>query len=182
MKLADLKPEAVAAEVCAAVVGHIRQLASGLSPSLADRVRGADAKGSDLELEVEALTGYAQRGLPVWDWKTTGEVSDAMLSVLSALHTSAGSPEIEGGILDAPEDADPDSAIGVVLLAARGRWRLDDGKPIPSREIAALAGIRYQSVKDLGVKGEIAIAGGEVRAKEARRWLGARGVPGFGDR
>lgn len=184
-KLAQLDPLAVAREVCEAVVGHLGRLAFSLSPAwdcpplpAAERL----AEASDLGLTVQALVQYAQRGLPVWDWPDHGCASDACLPVLSALYSQAGAPDLGGGALD-DEELDLDSDVGLVLVAARARIRLDQRGELTPRDLEALSGLSRRSVQRLCDAGEIAATRERgdytVPADEARRWLSSRRVPGL---
>jgi hypothetical protein len=196
-KLSELNPKDVAREVCSRVVDHMHRVAFGLMPTVNLHLPGAEgrdlidalASESNLGLTVQTLTQYAQRGLPAWDWETSGEASDACLDVFSALYTSAGAPELGGGITDMADDVEPDDAIGVVLLAALARIKLDQRAPLTFREVAVLAGISYDGVAKQAQRGELEAhpEPGDDRAHPrmvvapavAKRWLGARGVAGF---
>jgi len=134
---------------------------------------------STLGAEAQALVAYAQRGLPVWDWTDHGCAADACLSVMAALYSSAGGDDI-GGDLD--DDVAPTDAIGVVLVAARARIRIDQRTPVSLRELAVLAGLSPRQVQQLAARGEITTretpAGAVVESGEAYRWLSGRGVAG----
>lgn len=188
--LRDLDPEAVAADVCGRVVDHLHSLAMRLTPAML-HLEGLDADragaGSDLWFTTRMLTLYAQRGLPVFDWESSGEAADACLDVFSALYSSAGDPHPGGGITEAAEDVEPDDAIGVVLLAAFARIKIDQRGPLVARELAVLSGLALRGVQKLIAAGEIAAKPDSerahplmlVRPAEAKRWLAVRGVPGF---
>lgn len=193
--LADLDPAAVALAVCEAVVTHLHRgalaLALARAPSVEMRLaRHGDphgevtaeamASGSDLGLTTQALTTYAQRGLPVWDWTDSGMASDGALSVMAALYTCAGRPDVGGGIVDLEDEVEADDPIGVVLLATMARIRIDQGTPVSLRELAVLSGLSLGRVEHLAATDEIQRSGpGRVAPDEARRWLAARGVPGY---
>jgi hypothetical protein len=186
IRLAELDPTAVAREALSTILDHLADYVVPLMPSGEVRIIGTAeqlAAESTIGPEVSALTLYAQRGLPVWDWETTGEVSDALNGALAALYGSPMGRDSLGPIIAGGEAhdvvGDPDSAVDVVILGAWGRWRLDDGEPVHARDLAVLGGITHARMKSLGSAGEITITKGMVEAKEARRWLGARGVPGF---
>jgi 2-hydroxychromene-2-carboxylate isomerase len=87
-----------------------------------------------------------------------------------------------GEIEDVIEDADP-SAVGLVLRAAWARLMIAEGGPVSSAQVAALAGLNPRAVRQLVEAGEISAKKRDgdlmVKADEARRWLGARGVAGF---
>lgn len=132
---------------------------------------------STLGAEAQALVVYAQRGLPVWDWTDHGCAADACLSVMAALCSSAGGDDIGGDLDD--ETIEPSDAIGVVLVAARARIRIDQRTPLDARELAALSGLTAQAVRHLMRAGEIPSTERTVAAKHARRWLSARGIAGL---
>lgn len=168
LRLRDVDPDAFAAEVVRLVRDH---LASSLMRLSFDGWRLPD---DDFLLRTEArmLALYAQQGL-IGDWTDHGCAADALVSVCAALYSCAGRPDI-GGPDDV--DVDPTDAIGIVLLAAQARIRIDRRHPVPVRELACVAGVDPNHVRLLGRTGEIAIVDGAVAAKVARRWLGARGV------
>lgn len=183
--LADLDPKAIAAEVCRLVIEHLHSVAMRLDMHVQLRLEtdGAEPGALGLGPTVQALTQFAQRGLPVWDWTHTGMASDACLDVFAALYSAAGTPEIGGGITDMVDEVDPSDEIGTMLLAAFARIRIDQRGEIAPRELAVLAGVSSQYVRHLVRTGELeACPGRQVRvpAKDAKRWLAARGVPGFG--
>lgn len=193
--LRDLDPRAVAADVVRSVLDHVQRVTFSLAPAVEARLLayGADGGarspqpedlvGTDLGMTVTTLVQYAQCGLPAWDWTDSGMASDGALSVMSALYTCAGTPEVGGGILDREDDVEPDSAIGVVLLATIARIQIDQRADVALRALAVLSGLSLRQVQELAAKGELAKSGrGVVTAEEATRWLSGRGVPGFGSR
>ena len=124
------------------------------------------------------LTAYAQRGLAATDWQDHGCASDAVLDVCSALYTRAGD-ELGAGALDTTAE-DPEDPIAIVLLAAHARIRIDQRQAVPVRELAALASVSADYVRQLGKAGEIALSGRggtlTATAAVARRWLISRGM------
>lgn len=191
--LHELDPTAVAGEVCERILRHLGRLAFVITPTaecvpVARQADGSSraataedlATGSDIGLTVQALTEYAQKGAPVWDWEDAGMASDGCLSVMSALYTCAGSSGVGGGIADLEDSVEADDEVGVVILAALARIRIDQRKPVALRELAVLSGLSLRQVQHLAKQGEIAaIADGRVSASHARAWLSARAVPGF---
>jgi len=180
LTLAALDPEAVAAEAVRRVEDHLQSLAHHLGPSVQFRLEGARGPGG-LATTAAALVRYAQSGLPVLDWTDTGMVSDGLLSVLTALYTCAGEPSVGGGPIDALDDVDPDEPLGLALLGAWARMRLDMGEALTVRELGVLAGLGSHGVRTYVRSGELAVGDGRparVAAEDARRWLGARGVRG----
>lgn len=78
-------------------------------------------------------------------------------------------------------DVDPGAAIGVVLVAARARLRIVGGEAITARELAHLAGLADNHVRLLIRRGAVRAAARSrlIGAREAARFLAARGIPGF---
>lgn len=189
LRLADLDPRAVAGEVVSQVRNHIAHLSLCLSPGIEWRESGGDggdgslasARPAETNLgwTVEQLTRFAQVG-ELGDWREPATAADAILDVLSALYTSAGDPNIGGGDLDVA-DADPDSAIGLVLVASHARVRLArrGGAGLSARELGALAGLSATQVRLLARQGELTLEDGVCPRAEARRWLSGRGVAGL---
>ena len=165
--LSELDPQAVAADVVRLVIEHLH-------------VTGDPSETTEIGATAHALALYAQRGLPVWDWTDHGCASDACLSLFSALYSRAAGEQLGGGITDLPDDLEPDDAIGVVLLAALARIRIDQGADVALRELAVLSGLSRRQLQHLAASGEIEATDGRVEAADATRWLAARGVPGFG--
>lgn len=182
VKLAELDCRDVGARAARALVDHVGRAAFQLGPAYEVRVDGGDPAASDLALTMRALTEYAQRGLPVWDWTDTGMVADGLLSAISALY---GSPlgDLTGTAADPSDvDVDPSDPVNVALAAAGARLRVDTGAPVTARDVGVLAGISGQGVRRYVRSGELAASDGRpqlIAAEEAARWLGARGVPGF---
>jgi hypothetical protein len=148
-----------------------------LALALGLAVGPAESAGpSALRFTVQLLTGYAQSGLRMTDWPDHGCAHDAIQEVCEALYSRAG--EGTFGIGDLESEVDPDTAIGVVLLAAHARETIEGGRPASARELAALAGVDSKSLyRVCALRGDI--VDGRVKAKTARRWLMARGIGGF---
>lgn len=182
-RLADLDPAAVAAEVVEAVRVHIGRLAFALAPAHEWIERTTTGSFSTLALTVEDLTRFAQTGATA-DWGDAEGARDALIEVCGALYSRAGEPGTfgVGEIEDVIEDADP-SAVGLVLRATWARLSITSGESVSTAEVAALAGLNPRAVRQLVEAGELAARKRDgdltVTAAEARRWLGARGVPGF---
>jgi hypothetical protein len=178
VRLRDLTPQSVGDDVYRLVQDHVTSLLLALDPSA---VWKTSPETSTLRWDTQLLVGYAQKGLPATDWPDHGCALDALQSVCAALYSQAGDPGTFGvGALET--EADPDSAIGVVLLAAHARQRISPRyarEPVPVRELAALAGVDPGHVRLLARQGELAVEDGHVRPAEARRWLSGRGVEGF---
>lgn len=187
-RLAGLAPATVAAEVVSAVREHMQRLAFNLAPAHDWIERTTEGSFSTLALKVEDLTRFAQTG-DTADWGDPSGARDAMQEVCSALYSRAGEPGTfgVGELEDVIEDADDGpgaSPVGLVLRAAWARLMIAEGGPVSSAQVAALAGLNPRAVRQLVDAGELSARkrDGEitVKADEARRWLGARGVAGFG--
>lgn len=182
-RLADLVPEQVAEEACQLVLNHLGRQIFVLSPACTgEELSGLTAedlaRGSDLGLTVQDLVRYAQSG-DTADWGSQLGALDALQSVCSVLYSQAGQPGIfEVGDLEGV--GDPETPLGLALVAAWARVRLHQGEDLRTRELAALGGCTTAHVAHLARAGEIERAShGAYSAESARRWLGARGVPGI---
>ena len=194
MKLADLDPDAVAAAAVRAAIDHLHRVALGLEPAVELRLVAGDgsttvpddevlARGTDLGLTTRALTVYAQRGLPVWDWTHSGMAADGLLSVLSALYGRAADPDLSHTAIDVVDDVDPSDEVGLVLVAAAARIRIGQSAPVTARELGALAGMGAAGVRVYTRSGELPTTNerpARVPADDAARWLAARGIEGLG--
>lgn len=170
-RLHALTPDDVGAEAHRLVLEHLSRQAMRIGCTI-------DEVGpSDLALTAADLTRYAQTG-DTGDWGAADGALDAAQSICEALYAQAGVPgTFETGEL--AEDADPETPIGLVLVAAFGRMAIEQKKKVPVRQLAALSGIDYKSLELLARKGELSLEDGQVSSAEARRWLSGRGVPGF---
>lgn len=176
-RLLAIHPDDIAAEVERRVVDHLHRLALDVGAEVR-----AEATLGTLRAEARALTVYAQRGLPVWDWTDSGMASAGLLSVLAALYSRAADGGIEHTAIDVVDDLDPSDDVGLVLVAAAARIRLDRDVPVTARELGALVGLTAVRVRQLIAAGELRATDerpARVKARDARRWLAARGVPGF---
>lgn len=196
MRLADINPPTVAASVVRTVLEHLHTTVMRLDHTIQiGSVLGPDVGALGLRATTEALAHYAQRGLPVWDWTHHGHAADALLDVIAALYSRAADGDLDRTAIDVLDDVDPDDAIGLVLVAAAARVKLDRENALSARELAALAGLSASQVRHLIRTGELVPEGGpregrgrgpaggqRVPAEEARRWLRARGVPGIEER
>lgn len=182
-RIKDLTPEAVAAEACQLILDHLGRQLFALGPALTGAELGRldatqAASGTDLGLTVQDLVRFAQDG-DTADWGDYLGATDALQSVCERLYSQAGVPgtfelgEIAG-------TADPETPIGVVLVAATARIAIEQGEDVTTRQLAVLGGVTSEHLSRLGQKGEIDRAGrGTYSAESARRWLEARGVGGW---
>lgn len=181
MALTDIDPDTVAKEAIDSLIEHLHRQAFQLAPGLTLRLDG-DPGCTDLGATVRALAHYAKSGLPVWDWTESGMASDGLLSVLAALYSRAADHSLDHTAIDVVDDVDPETALGLVCVAAAARIRLDQRAAVTARELAALSGLSARRVRQLLDSGELEGDDGRparIKAKAAVRWLTARDVPGF---
>ena len=201
MTLSDLDPDTVARDAVNRVIDHLHSTAIQLDPTLFLQI--PEESGFVLRATVRALTIYAQRGLPVrsphrprerechrpglpapvHSWTNSGMAADGLLATLSVLYGSSCGG-LESTAIDVVDDVDPDDELGLVLVAAAARIRLDQRAPVSARELAALAGVSATYVRRLVRHGELQATDGrpaKIDVDDALRWLGSRGVPGFVD-
>lgn len=193
-RLADLDPVTVGREAARRVCERVTRLAFRLSPGVTaalSATNDAALAATDLALTVTALTEYAQRGLPVWDWEDDAMVADAMHDACGDLVGGVIESTDEGGdaalravLLDGDETSnDP---LRLVLTAAWARVTLARGDDVTPAQLGALAGLHPSRVRALRAAGEIRgwTSEGTGRAatpcpsKAARVWLAARSVSG----
>lgn len=179
-----LDPAAIARAVVLRAQEHVCQLIMHIDLGLAWSIPWTDPpEASHLGHTVRLLTGYAQRGLRATDWPHDGCARDAILDVVSTLYTHAGDEEIGAGVIDRLDEcADLDDPLDVVLVAGWGRHQIAAGESVTPAELAALAGLTPNGVRDLARRGELRATGENrwrVSAREAARWLASRGVDGF---
>jgi hypothetical protein len=207
-RLADLDPAALGADAVGRVLRRLERLAIPLSPGVALRWDGGpdpDARrplppspaASGLAMTVADLCRYAQRGVGAGsglDWPDETCAGDALMEVGEALwsrpvdegESDSGwtVDELRAALRADGEPADP---VRLAVGCALARWLVYGGRPVTTGELAALAGVTRGLVQQLAAAGEVATAvevEGRARvayvaADEARRWLAARGAPGW---
>jgi len=154
-----------------------RELATDVRRAVTDHIEQQRISLVSLRSTVADLANYAQRGLGATDWDNDERCQNAIIEVAAALYSCAGD---RGGDFALPDDLDADDEIGVVLLAASARQSIALGQPVKSKELAALAGLNYQRVRELVRAGELPeLKAGNVSALQAKRFLSARKVAGF---
>lgn len=180
LRLSDIDPAALSADITGEMARHIARLAAPLSPGLTVHVDGPHGD-SGVGLSAADLARYA-RGEGGLD-STVEDYAVELVPLLSSpLATGSALPPVLtrwlAGQVDA-DDLDPDSLedrLALVLTAALGREALDHRQPVSVGQLATLAGVSPDHVRLLGRRGEVAVEGGQVSAEEARRWLAGRGV------
>lgn len=187
MRLRDLDPQTFARELVERVQGHYTtRLMFDLDPDVRIEWRRVGWQGTNLGLAALVLCHYAKTGEAPED----APIAEYLQSYCDALYTrpaDAGMYEVpvvdqvEGDVV---EDHDR------VLVAAVARDHIAHRRAVSLRELAVLseAGespVSYARARNLASSGEIVTNGARgrgarnVEAKDAKRWLGARGVPGF---
>ncbi len=189
MILATLDPATLGADAAARVMRRLARLAAPLSP-VALGLRGTAAE-SGLARTVADLVRWAQTGA-LGDWADHRDAVDALQTVGEALWSRPvdEADASHGWTLDdlraaLAADGEPADPLRFALGAAVARWLLCEGEPVTPGELAALAGVSAGRVRQLA--GDLAgtvVARGSARvtvipAVEARRWLAARGAPGW---
>lgn len=191
MILPDLDPDALGADAAARVLRRLSRLVAPLSP-LALHTRG-EAAESGLAWTVAQLTRWAQSGA-LGDWEDHRDAADALLTVGEALWSRPVDEEdashgwsvadLRAALAGDDEPSDP---LRLAVGAAVARWLVCEGEPVTTGELAALAGISGDGVRQ-AIKREQLAATTErdgrtsrslIAAEEARRWLAARGAPGW---
>lgn len=160
---------------------------------LLTRVQSVTHLGPGIEVTAISRTGKKPRPASSSDWASTGiglathavavyaitgqEPDDAPIGDYLQTITEARDRRVQPWERGA---RDPVREIDVVLCAAVGRLALAALEPISTRCLAALAGLRKQSIKQMASRGDgPPIHDGWVPYRQAREWLSGRGVPGL---
>lgn len=181
MRLSDLTPEAVGAAAHKAAVDTAHRIAFSCGYDL---VQGG-AGTSDLAWACRWLTLYAQTGRAPDD----APASEYYLSLLPLYSCPTPDGETGARIPIGSDDGglEPTTPWGLVLRACWIRDRLAAGEDVTPSELACLASISPQAVRQLIAAGELRTRkrrddsgpgrpASLVTAAEARRWLSGRGV------
>ena len=170
--LREIDPDTLAADIESAVLNHVGSLGLELSPRYTLRVdEAASTSYTQIGEAVRRLARYACHGT-----RLDASVHEYLISLIPLYSAVYGDTDVDG----IQEDADPTTALGAVIAAAVAREALSIGEAITTARLAVLASITPHQIRHLGREGEIAIADGRIAADECARWLGARGVAGFG--
>jgi hypothetical protein len=176
--LRQIDPQSLGERIATQVLEHIARLSVHLSPGVVVHIDSRDgASASGVALSVADLVAWAKDGVGALE-----EIPDLLLNVASILYARP----IDQGTFQVSDldevEADPDTEIGVVLVAANARLLLARGQPIDARQLAAVSGGSAVNIRRLIREGEIGQQDGCVPASSARRWLSERKVPGFARR
>lgn len=182
-RLSTIDPDALAIDIARAVADHIWQLGFALLRAPGDDVSGHGydderLAASEVARSVRYLARHAKDGTPPADRAPLQEHRITLIPLWQA----------PLGVSEDPEESlvvDPETELGCVLRASAAREAIDDGRrSVTPGELAVLAGLDVRQVQQLVTCGEIDASreGREYRVapEEARRWLAARGVAGFG--
>lgn len=166
--LPRIDPAALAIETARTAVDHVLRLQMDLFGL--EEASAPDPQHTEIRRTVQRLAHYA----------VTGDALDAPVAeYLISLIPLWSAAEGNGSDVDVGRDADPDTELGLVIVAALAREQLDTGiEPLTTAQLAALSGSSQRLVQQLVASGELAAEDGAVAPAEARRWLAARAVPG----
>jgi hypothetical protein len=182
-RLRDLDPEVVATEACDLLVRQLGRVAFALAPAIDQgALAGLDgpalARSTDIGIMVQQLTVYARDGA-MGDWPDNGCAVDAVQSVCEVLYSQAG---VVGtfGVGELADEADPETVLGLVVVAAMARAGLARGEALTARELAALASCSADHVRLVARQGGLRRGKNrQYSAPVCRTWLAGREVPGF---
>lgn len=180
--LRALSPEAVGLDAAERVHARMGLLAWALQPAVMwQHPEPTSLASSQVAQTVAHLVVYAQRGLPCGDWTEPRDAWDGLVEVLAWLYDG---PARQSDALAALEDAAQDG-IGLALSAAYARCQLEAGHAVTLEPLRMLAGVSLRTVRHDVAEGILVATESsrgrerEVTAMQARRWLAARGVPGY---
>lgn len=193
-RLHEIVPTELARATVQRVIAGIQGAAASLAPVCFTVTPDPGAVSGDYSAAVQAsrlyglvldLCGWAQRGEG-----RQGQVFDLLMSVARAafpwpVERQVGELVRWAGLDDLlGSSGDPGSDIGLLLVAARARLDVMDGRDVTPRDAAALASLSALQVRRLIQNGSLKAkgssdAGWRISPAEARRWFGERGVPGF---
>jgi len=172
-RLNAIDPAALALETAQRMRDHITsQLfhVTAIGQNIQFDVTDDDLRQSEMYHAVRTLAGYA-RG----DHGLDAPVQEYLISLIPLWMAPIGQSDADG----IAKDADPDTELGIVICAGVARELIEQGRAVSSAQLAALASLSQRAVQQLVKAEEIPSDKDGVSAKDARRWLAARGVPGF---
>lgn len=186
-RLRDFDPLALARKTARAAMRHLSRYATLLEPAAALRIKETDdLVNSPLGGAVARLVRYAQSG-DFGDWPDREALLDSIALVRAALFAqprTAGAREERGEAWwQRPHEGtpDPETEIGIVLLAAEGRDCIErQYRLVEVREAAALAGLSTVRMRrKADAEGLFARGGPGLDPGKTAAWLASREVPGF---
>ncbi len=181
MNLYHLDPLGVAVEGVERLFRWSDRVGRALAPwalGMPPRDVAAIARDSAIGKRISGLTEWAKVGRAE-AIAGRADAARAVIEIAELFHAPMGALEE----LDDATLREQDDAIDLVLIAANARVQIGRGEPVSLRAIAALAGVLPRRMQAVATAGEIPTIGASkyrrVLGKDAGRWLGERGIPGF---
>jgi hypothetical protein len=148
----------------------------------------SDAPASPIYRVVQRLCSYAQCG-DVTPWSSPEQIDADISTALRMLCSRPISLLWEDGAAWTSTDPLADlSPCGTVVHAAWSRRRIERGEPVAASELSRLASVSPSWVRTQITEEALTATSSRrgvpymIEAKEARRWLDARGLPGWNER
>lgn len=171
-KLNEIDGNALARDVLGDALARVGRILFAVAPHSSYVVTNSEGRPLDTTSPsssvageaVLALTRYAQTGAGL-----DAPVQEYCISLIPV------APEA----LDDSGEPDPKTPLGLVVTAAIARERISEGLPVSTSALAHLASVTPGYIRQLVANQELPATKNEIAAKDAARWLGARGVPGF---
>jgi hypothetical protein len=171
-------PHTVALDLCRQTIDHVQSLLIPLSPIGTVATPSIDVdqlQSCELYLSTRRLAQYAVNG-----GELDAPVQEYLISLIPCYSAAVGSGTAE---IDGLVEAQPETALGLVIAAAVARDAMDNGKSVTPAQLAVLAGIDRQRVLQLITAGDMPGAkqepdgrrGWTIAARSARKWLSSRG-------
>lgn len=178
LRLRDADPHTVALDTARQTLDHVTSLCISLSPIgevRTPQIDRADLERCELYLSTRRLAQYAVHG-----GELDAPVQEYLISLIPCYSAAVGSGTAE---IDGLVEAQPETALGLVIAAAVAREAMDNGKSVTPAQLAVLAGIDRQRVLQLITSGDMPGAkqepdgrrGWTIAARSARKWLSIRG-------
>jgi len=170
--LAEISPQNLADQVAQDVYGRARELTYALG------VKITKPRAPRIAADVICIVTYARDGA---DQLSNDEILGALNSVIETLTSCCYPPATAAAraIFDR-KAGEPESDIELALLAARARWDIELGWDVPIRWLAALGGVSVKTARNVASSGQLSTQtkndGQVATAREATRWLQARGI------
>lgn len=169
LRLRDLDPALVARGVATQVLEHLARLEMDLLGIDHVSRNKPEPEHAEIYRVVRRLAGYA-RGDHVLD----APVQEYMISLIPLYQAPLGDvPEVDG-----LGDEDPHTELGLVILAAQAREKIEQAtgrgklaglaaqQPLSTAEVAALASLSRRQIQQLVAKGELSLL-----PRDVTRWL-----------
>lgn len=185
-RLVEIAPALAARHAVACLADYVAQIPSRVDPaegwaiSSPDEIDEASALETTIGQTMALLTEWAKRGQNVDGWDLD-RARGAVDEIRAALYSCPGDPGVvHADVLEKNEHSDDADVVGVVLLAALGRFAIADKAPIQDRELAALASVTRPRISQLVGMDELRRApSGGITCASAKKWLKSRELPGI---